>query len=200
MIEKTKDLLTSIARAEMMIGNVLIDSAMVAQIDRLITEFRALGIPLRPLTIFAAICDEGGTDEDAVTAAVLIERRLAEVGYVADRERSTCGRPTSSPPSGRCACEKCSAGGRMGCLRTSRCGTSTPEPPVRARALVTAASAGAPADEFAYRRCAAKNAKRADDMAVAADFKGTQQDVRLHGEGEQGDLTNRRGGAVTGLR
>ena len=86
MIENTKDLLTSIARAEMMIGNVLIDSAMVAQIDRLITEFRALGIPLRPLTIFAAICDEGGTDEDAVTAAVLIERRLAEVGYVADRE------------------------------------------------------------------------------------------------------------------
>ena len=86
MIENTKDLLTSIARAEMMIGNVLIDSAMVAQIDRLITEFHALGIPLRPLTIFAAICDEGGTDEDAVTAAVLIERRLAEVGYVADRE------------------------------------------------------------------------------------------------------------------
>lgn len=55
MIENTKDLLTSIARAEMMIGNVLIDSAMVAQIDRLITEFLALGIPLRPLPIFAAI-------------------------------------------------------------------------------------------------------------------------------------------------
>ena len=86
MIEKTKDLLTCIARAEMMIGVALLDSAMVAQIDRLITEFFARGIPLRPLPIFAAICDEGGTDEDAVTAAVLIERRLAEVGYVGDRE------------------------------------------------------------------------------------------------------------------
>ena len=76
MIEKTKDLLTCIARAEMMIGVALLDSAMVAQIDRLITEFLDRGIPLRPLPIFAAICDEGGTDEDAVTAAVLIERRL----------------------------------------------------------------------------------------------------------------------------
>ena len=86
MIEKTKDLLTCIARAEMMIGVALLDSAMVAQIDRLITEFFDRGIPLRPLPIFAAICDEGGTHEDAVTAAVLIERRLAEVGYVGDRE------------------------------------------------------------------------------------------------------------------
>jgi len=86
MIEKTKDLLTCIARAEMMIGVALLDSAMVAQIDRLITEFFDRGIPLRPLPIFAAICYEGGTDEDAVTAAVLIERRLAEVGYVGDRE------------------------------------------------------------------------------------------------------------------
>jgi len=38
-----------------------------------------------------------------------------------------------------------------------------------ARALVTAVSEGAPADEFAYRRYAAKSAKRADDMAVAAE-------------------------------
>jgi hypothetical protein len=85
MIEKTKDLLTSIARAEMMFDAPL-DSAIVVQIDRLITEFLALGIPLRPLPIFAAICEEGGTDEDAVTAAIMIERRLAEVGHVADRE------------------------------------------------------------------------------------------------------------------
>jgi hypothetical protein len=86
MIEKTKDLLTCIARAEMVIGVTLLDSPMVAQIDRLITEFLALGIPLRPLPIFAAICDEGGTDEDAVTAAILIERRLAQVAHVSDRE------------------------------------------------------------------------------------------------------------------
>jgi len=58
MIEKTKDLLTSIARAEMMF-DALLDSAIVAQIVRLITEFLALGIPLRPLPIFAAICEEG---------------------------------------------------------------------------------------------------------------------------------------------
>src|SRR5215212_5207384 len=44
MIEKTKDLLTCIARAEMMIGVALLDSAMVAQIDRLITEFFDRGL------------------------------------------------------------------------------------------------------------------------------------------------------------
>src|SRR4029453_2098518 len=94
MIEKTKDLLTCIARAEMMIGVALLDSAMVAQIDRLITEFLARGIPLRPLPIFAAICDEGGPGGDAVPGARLKERRLTKIGYVGEREPPPrCARP-----------------------------------------------------------------------------------------------------------
>jgi hypothetical protein len=86
MVEKMKDLLTSIARAEIMADEALLEPVMVAQIDRLIAELHDLGVPLRPLSILAAIGDEGGSDEDAVTAAVLIERRLAQVGHAADRK------------------------------------------------------------------------------------------------------------------